>query len=476
MGRGFALAGVCCTLNLGCSWPPSSGPELFFVTPSQVPLGKSAAATLHGHGFYNRVGISLDNQGGPSIGGEWALAIGELSVDPATVEWLSTEELAFVIPGALALGSHDLTLTTPRGLQYRLANAVDVATEVGSQAGADAGGPSAPRGASGRGRTNRESGIWGIGEWRRWLQPSNSADSAADDDDSAVADASADAGPGVPTAAAGPAAGCGDCSTVCTFGNPELVTGLGLTPPLYGPSLTSDDGTLFLAALIGRDERIFYATRTAFDARFSTAAEPANLNSNAGQEGTPFISADQSRLYFFSTRAGGLGSRDLWSAPVVSMTPPSFGTAQPLDVNSSRLDHTPTLAQDQLELFFASNRRSTLDLWRATRSAPDAAFSAPELVVELESAGDDTGPHLSADGRTLFFTSNRRRLDGDFDLWYAVRTSPGAPFSQPVPLDLVNSSGGELDPAANAALTELFFSSNRDGQRRLWRATPVCAP
>lgn len=104
----------------------------------------------------------------------------------------------------------------------------------------------------------------------------------------------------------------------------------------------------------------------------------------------------------------------------------------------------PTLSADGRTLYFASDRpggSGGLDLWKVERSPAGPFWGAPvNLGPTVNTAGDEDYPFLSADGM-LFFASNGRPAGlGGFDLYYfetadlvaePVVISLGAPFNSP---------------------------------------------
>ena len=115
---------------------------------------------------------------------------------------------------------------------------------------------------------------------------------------------------------------------------------------------------------------------------------------------------------------------DLWVARRQT-TSESFAAAEHLGptVNSPDLDWEPSLSADGMSLFFTSDRpggHGGQDIWVATRASISAPFDRPRnLGPVLNSTAHDVGPNRSADGSTLFFMSDRPGGLGHFDLWQA---------------------------------------------------------
>ncbi|HEY6635212.1 MAG TPA: hypothetical protein VI141_06320, partial [Acidimicrobiia bacterium] len=71
----------------------------------------------------------------------------------------------------------------------------------------------------------------------------------------------------------------------------------------------------------------------------------------------------------------------------------------------------PNVRVDGREIFFYSNRTGTLggnDIYSSTKSWSADTWGTPQnLGPNVNSAGSETRPSLSLDGRTLYFGSNR---------------------------------------------------------------------
>jgi hypothetical protein len=289
-------------------------------------------------------------------------------------------------------------------------------------------------------------------------------------------------GPGTPGEAdagadAAPASGPVLCSTG-PFGEPELVGGLGLELPLFGPALSADGSSLFFSAIDG-DEDIFSARRSDRGAVFSSASLVPNLDIDASEEGTPFLSSDDLSLYFFSTRSApeAQGDRDLWQARRASPVEPFVDPFVVPVVNSPVLDHLPRLSPDELTLFFVSGRESpsgASNLWTAARAGREQNFSEPVELQGINTDAREEGFSLSSDGLTLFFASNRGSEENDMDIWVATRPDLSSAFGAAENVPLINTSALELDPALSADGFELFFASSRNGTMQLFRSVRRC--
>jgi hypothetical protein len=143
-----------------------------------------------------------------------------------------------------------------------------------------------------------------------------------------------------------------DCA-LGAFQAPEPLTGLeqGLEPDapldLWSPSLSPDGLTLFFAVSVdGGDELIATATWQDGGSAFSPGSPLGGVNST-GQDGTPLLSADGLSLYFFSTREGGLGRRDVWRAARPALAADFAAPTLVAGINGPDDDHLPWLSPDE---------------------------------------------------------------------------------------------------------------------------------
>jgi WD40-like Beta Propeller Repeat len=260
------------------------------------------------------------------------------------------------------------------------------------------------------------------------------------------------------------------------FGLPERITGLDLDESVFGPSLSSDGRTLYFSAYVAGDQQIYSATRGTRSAAFSSVTELPVINSPS-IDGTPFITDNGERLYFFSDRPGGVGNRDIWvsrrQADVFSEPELVAG------VNSPGSELLPWLSADELTLIFVSGRpggTGSADLWRSSRASAESTFGVPTNVFELSSEENDGRVVLSADGLTAFFSSDRNGGRGGSDIWMASRDDASRRFSPPENLSPLNTDSNEQDVLLSSDQTELFFaSSRRGGVSELWRAARSCS-
>jgi outer membrane protein OmpA-like peptidoglycan-associated protein len=97
------------------------------------------------------------------------------------------------------------------------------------------------------------------------------------------------------------------------------------------------------------------------------------------------------------------------------------------------------------------------DLYYSTREG-DRWSSPKNAGSPINSRYSEKHPAISADGRILYFTSNRPGGLGSYDIWMSERS--GENWSKPVNLgDSVNTSGLEQSPFIHPDQQSLYFSS-----------------
>lgn len=221
-----------------------------------------------------------------------------------------------------------------------------------------------------------------------------------------------------------------------------MVAVAGLVVPgetIYGTRLSSDELTLFASGYDGTSFDLFEAHRTSATGTFATPRRMTELNSSA-EDYDADLSRDGLRLWFGSNRSG---ASQVWVAGRPSPGD-RFGVPTLVDgVNAGFEAGQPFETADGAELWFASSRAPGLggrDLWRATWDG--VRFSNPRHVDGLSSAGEDWAPMLSDDGLTLYFSASNGGQG--FDVYRAHRAAREAPFSAPVRLDALNTPGDDF--------------------------------
>ena len=154
----------------------------------------------------------------------------------------------------------------------------------------------------------------------------------------------------------------------------------------------------------------------------------ANVNTASGENTAGYFENDGGapQLYFNSNKPGGLGSTDIYLSEL--QPDGTWGPATNLSaLNRPGGDAGPFITPDGLAIYFFSARAGGVGtaqgLWMSTREAVDAPWSTPmNLGTPVNSGAGEQFPKLSDDGETLYFTSLRPGGFGDRDLWMTTRS------------------------------------------------------
>src|SRR6266508_2190618 len=142
-------------------------------------------------------------------------------------------------------------------------------------------------------------------------------------------------------------------------------------------------------------------------------------------------------------------------------------------INTTFNEQGPTLSNDELSLYFGSDRPGGIggfDIWGSQRACKDCECETPVNVgPAVNTTSDETGPGLSIDGHLLFFRSTRPGGAGLGDVFLSKRANPKDDFGWGVPVAL----GPDVNTAAAEAGAE-FLQSAEDGEANLYfnRAPP----
>ena len=230
---------------------------------------------------------------------------------------------------------------------------------------------------------------------------------------------------------------------------------------------------------------LWVATRPTTNDDWGQPANLGPTFNTLGWDEGPNISADCLSLYFNSDRPGGYGGHDIWVSTRATTSDP-WGEPVNLgpNINSSGSEHDSQISADGLSLYFCSDRPggySGGDIWVARRATTDDGWGEPvNLGPMINSSSHRHGPGISPDGLLLFFTSSRPGGYGWCDLWFTTRKTIDDNWGTPVNLGpMVNNSSSsscEHDPSLSANGRTLFFDSDRPGRlggHDIWQAAII---
>ncbi len=255
--------------------------------------------------------------------------------------------------------------------------------------------------------------------------------------------------------------------------NPQPVPGaVNTIDDDYLPTLTADGVTMIVTRCDGSrsssfcDEN-FYAFKRQETGEWGKPEALEGVNTRLN-EGAQAISVDGSWLVFTGCNRqndGSQGSCDLYWSIIKDKAwtkPVPFSKT----INSPNWDAQPSLSADSRTIFFSSDRpggRGGKDLWCTTRQA-DGKWSAPQnLGPEINTPDSEQTPFLHPDGQTLYFTSNGLPGMGGNDL-YLVRRKPDGTWGKPQNLGYpINTKASEGTLTVSLDGKTAYFAATQPG-------------
>ncbi|MEO8474479.1 MAG: OmpA family protein [Chryseolinea sp.] len=197
----------------------------------------------------------------------------------------------------------------------------------------------------------------------------------------------------------------------------------------YFPVLTADQNQLIFTRRLSNDanddENLVISTKNDKGRWMKPQPISSNINTRLN-EGTCSISADGRKLILTScTGRDGIGSCDLYQSRKVGndwSVPENLGR----NVNSAAWESQPSLSADGRTLYFVSDRRAGLglrDIWISTLDKEGQWTKAVNAGTGINSAYDEISPFIHVNNKTLFFASNGRPGFGGYDIFYSERDS-----------------------------------------------------
>ena len=247
----------------------------------------------------------------------------------------------------------------------------------------------------------------------------------------------------------------------------------------FAPTETADGNTLyFTSSRPGTNakevietgdygEDLFVTHRDSLGNWEKPAALPPPLNS-IDDEGAACVTADGQTMYMsLCRRPDGMGDCDIYESRLVGdqWTKP-LPLGHPL--NSPMWDAEPSVTADGQTMYFSSHAEwidRSEDIYVSYRNT-DGSWSVPQNLGEpVNTRFNERSPFISADGKTLYFSSNGHPGFGNHDLFMSRHLDDGT-WSVPVNLGRpINSYGDDVFLTIPASGDKIIFSSQRADAR-----------
>ena len=199
----------------------------------------------------------------------------------------------------------------------------------------------------------------------------------------------------------------------------------------YFPVLTADEKQLIFTRRKGDgpndDEDLVISRRDAQGRWSSPESISKNINTELN-EGTCAISADGRRLIFTSCSGrDGIGSCDLYESIKLGdswSAPKNLGR----NVNSQQWESQPSLSADGRTLYFVSDRSSgegRRDIWISTLDERGVWTRAVNAGTSINTPYDEISPFIHANNKSLYFASNGLPGFGGYDIFITEKDANG---------------------------------------------------
>jgi tetratricopeptide (TPR) repeat protein len=222
----------------------------------------------------------------------------------------------------------------------------------------------------------------------------------------------------------------------------------------------TQNGTLEPDPLGDYYEDIFYSNKT--NNSWAEAKALSELVNTNAVEVAIGISNDAQTVYLF--KDDGLTGGDIYFTKYTSQ---GWTLAEKLrgDINSFYWESDVSVSADGRTMFFSSARPGGYggkDLFRATLQADSTWGNVQNLGVNINSVGDEDAPYIHPDGRTLIFSSNGLKTMGGSDLFVSYLNWQDSTWSTPVNLGYpINSPEDDFSLELNVSGQRAYISSSK---------------
>ena len=251
----------------------------------------------------------------------------------------------------------------------------------------------------------------------------------------------------------------------------------------YLPAISADEQTLIFTRLIETGKRYYDGSKEMQEDFFISKNNNNNftlakaigepLNSN-GNEGAQSLSADGRTLFFTSCEyergksyhGKSYGSCDIFVSHKIGKNwsqPKNLGAT----VNSKYWESQPSFSADGKTLYFASDRpggKGKIDIWK-TQLNEDNTWNKPiNLGDSINTKEQDQSPFIHYDNKTLYFASNGHIGMGKTDLFMA-KIDSSQKITEVKNLGYpINTWDEEVGLCINASGENAYFASSKKSE------------
>ncbi len=230
----------------------------------------------------------------------------------------------------------------------------------------------------------------------------------------------------------------------------------------YLPSLTADESLLIYTQRIHGQEDFYISKKV--DGKWQKGKPMDDVNTDYN-EGAQNISADGKFLVFTACdRRDGYGTCDLYFTEVSNgkwTKPANMGNR----INTRKWESQPSLSADGKALYFSSNREGGFgnnDIY-VSYCDEEGNWGEPQNLGDIiNTKGHDQSPFIHHDGQTLYFMSDGHPGMGGHDLFYSRKEKDGS-WSSPQNLGYpINTEADESTLVISLDGQTAFFATDRN--------------
>lgn len=192
-------------------------------------------------------------------------------------------------------------------------------------------------------------------------------------------------------------------------------------------------------------EDIYYASTASngFES-LTNLGPPINSKDNDACVG---LSADGKTLFIYRGKNGG-------DIMVSQFDGKAWSKPMDFEYNTAYLETSASLSADGKHLFFVSDRAGNKDIYICRRSPSGKSWMAPQRMNgHINTLFDEESPYLHSDGRTLYFSSNGHNTMGGYDVFRAFFNDKG-----------IYTGATNLGYPINTTSDDLFYRVMPDGK------------
>jgi outer membrane protein OmpA-like peptidoglycan-associated protein len=268
---------------------------------------------------------------------------------------------------------------------------------------------------------------------------------------------------------------------------PEIVEGVSSVNDDYLP-LISPDGTLalFTQKYMKKDVNSIYSDKYTEEFTFSRALDNTGMKFSIGEalpypfnsgknQGASTISIDNSTLYITICE---FVSRDYDNCDIYYSTRKGDGWSELKNLGNSingvnTWESQPSISADGKTLYFSSIRygnigfdpdKPTCDIYTSTR-LPDGTWTpAQNMGPVINTSGNEKSPFIHSDSQTLYFSSDGHFGIGGYDIFFSKFREKS--WTNPINIGYpINTKSNDLGFVVNTQGTKAYFASNKlDGK------------